>query len=123
MTNELFIQLREWSRQDDSFSIRDFAKSGMTYKAIYALSKENEVWKYEFSLARTSLACNAEDAINKRKISAKDWSRYTYENDGFLKEQYFEENGVAVPEVAVDEKAFDKWHKERFKIDTVKYCY
>lgn len=95
----------------------------MTYKAINDLSKENEEWGHEFNVVRSRLACNAERAFQAHKISVKAWSKYTYENDYFSKEYFFEENGVAVPDVAEDEKAFDKWHKDRFKIDTVKYGY
>lgn len=124
MTNALFNQLEEWSQQEDSYTIRDFAKSiGTTCKAFYDLSKENEDWEDEFHIARTRLALHAEEARNALKISVEDFSRYVYENDGLLKEADFDLYGIAIPEVAEDEEAFDKWHEERFKLDAIKYGY
>jgi hypothetical protein len=107
MTNdELFTLLLDWSEQEDSYSVKDFAKQvEVPYKTIKALSEENEDWEYKFDVARGLLACNAEKAMNANRISGDDGIRYIYENDFFIKEDLRERDEI-VPE---DEEEFDLW--------------
>lgn len=118
MSNELFSHLNAWSKQKDSYSMREFIKLiGIPYKTIQALSRENEVWEYEFDMARCRLGLNAHKAINSKKINFDKWLRYAYENDDELREQLREE-GEIIPE---DEDEFDQWVKKQIVKDKIKY--
>lgn len=113
MANKLFNQLWEWSHQEDSFSIRDFADSvGMTYKAIHDLSKENEEWTYVLGVSKAMLTCNAEKAIITGIITIDCYTSYIYENDYLVREDIQEREGIIIPE---DPDEFDDWVKDLIK--------
>lgn len=112
---ELFDHLLEWGENNNSFSIRDFAKLvGIPYKTIQELSKLNEDWEHAFDKTQNRLACNAENAHHHGMIQAEEWSRYVYENDYFIRESMREEDGIIVPE---DTDEFDKWFEIQYKKD------
>lgn len=118
MTDELFVQLREWSKQKNSYSIKDFAKQiEIPYKKILDSSKENEDWEDEFEMARTRLDCNALKALEAKKINFDKWLRYAYENDVELREIVRKE-GEVIPE---DEDEFDVWVVKKIREDKIKY--
>jgi hypothetical protein len=118
MKDEIFSQLREWSKKKDSYSIRDFANNfGTSYKTILALSKEDEVCEYELNMARDRLGYNAHKAIHSKKINFEKWLRYAYENDYELREQ-LQEEGEIIPE---DEDEFDIWVEKQIAEDKIKY--
>lgn len=120
MTNDevekMFLQLREWSMQEDQYSIRDFAKEiEVPYKTILKFSQENEDLKDEFEIARCQLSCHVHDAINSEKMSFKEGIRYLYENDYEIKEMVRIEGG----EVPDDPEEFDAWVEEQIARDAL----
>ncbi len=119
MSKELFSQLHEWSRQKDSYSIKDFENHvGLPHKTIKTLSQENEHWRHDFEIVRCRLVCNAYRAKNAKSINFQAWLRYAYENDYFLRENLQQSEGIVIPE---DSEELNQWVEKRIEIDKIKY--
>ena len=114
ISNELFRELLEWSKKENSYSIRDFAEIvGVPYRKIQELSKENDEYQDKFALAKDGLCINTLESLRKDQMSQEKFLRSLYENDWDLRQRFLEEGNI-VPD---DPDEFDVWAEKQIVID------
>lgn len=114
----LFEQMLEWSKRENSYSLKDFAKEvGIPYDDLLAISKEDEELGHLFEMSRCHLVSHSFDALNSRIISDYEGLRYCYENGEF--DEVLIDEGDDLPPGT--EEAFNQWFNKQWKKDKSKY--